>query len=155
MYKYCSRNSDNKMNSISYISLDYALRNCFSWVPVSLKHLQYTVDYQCCNQDTQQQTCKDITPVMLVITDTRQSAQEPQLSYQQLKKKLEKPAVWKIDHGFHVQYCEGHSICCNEKNQEKFWQQSLFVFFPLKRVLACTFVLWYPVTPLLLPPSPV
>jgi len=51
---------------------------------------------------------------MLIITDSRQGAQDTQLCYQQLKKELEKLAMREMDLGFHVKDCEGHSISYNE-----------------------------------------
>ena len=37
-----------------------------------VKHPQDTIYHQYCNQGTQQQASKDITPVMLVVTNTGQ-----------------------------------------------------------------------------------
>ena len=94
--------------------LNDAFRDWFSRALVFSQYMQYTITNQHCNQYAQQQASQDITPVVLIVTDSRQCTQETQLCYQKLKKELEKPAVRKIDLGFHVEDYEGHSICCNK-----------------------------------------
>ena len=83
-----------------------------------VKHPQDTIYHQYCNQGTQQQASKDITPVMLVVTNAGQPTQNTQLSNKQLEGKLQKPAMGEIDHDFHIQNCKCHSICCKYEKKK-------------------------------------